>query len=257
MRTLQELVELSYGLKDEEKEIFDNILCESEKNDNIKILDIARNNFTSTSRIIRICKILGLSGFAELKHILKNNDEILDEFVNSDRDCVTNIAIGRMRKEINETFFGLDSELIEEAANLIINARKVCIFGGGHNTEVTEGIFRNLSLLNINAQQYNESYFMYNISQTLTSDDVVIVLSMSGETTHIVQSAGKAMKNGAKIISLTGPGKNKLNSFADVKLTSFATKIPESNFDVRSRVSMKMVLHIVLETIIIKKSRVI
>ena len=79
----------------------------------------------------------------------------------------------------------------------------------------------------------------FNISaKQVTENDLVIALSVSGETSLLIAAANMAKSKGATIISITNLGSNTLSDMADVNVYVQSTRFSKADIEVRSRVQL-------------------
>ena len=81
------------------------------------------------------------------------------------------------------------------------------------------------------------------LSANLSSEDVVIAISSSGQTKDIVNSTQLAKEKGAKIISITKYGDNPISNLSDVPLVSSSEKAKRSGA-MSSRIAMLNIIDI-------------
>ena len=87
---------------------------------------------------------------------------------------------------------------------------------------------------------YDDSTLMNISARQLTSEDLVLALSISGETSLIIAAATVAKSRGAALVSFTNLGSNTLSGMADENLYVNATNFVCSGIQVRSRVQLLM-----------------
>mgnify|MGYP000941977461 CR=1 FL=1 len=87
---------------------------------------------------------------------------------------------------------------------------------------------------------YDDSTLMNISARQLTSDDLVLALSISGETSLIIAAATVAKSRGAALVSFTNLGSNTLSGMADENLYVNATNFVCSGIQVQSRVQLLM-----------------
>ena len=77
---------------------------------------------------------------------------------------------------------------------------------------------------------------MYISASSLTENDVIFAISVSGETTQILKALNIAKGKGTKIISLTDIGNNTQSKLSDKSLFITSTSFSRDNINIRSRV---------------------
>ncbi len=118
-------------------------------------------------------------------------------------------------EQLDETSKSVDMESVKKIIEYIVDSNRIFIMGAGRSGLVGKGFAMRLMHM---------GFDVYVIGETTTpavkSDDLVIAISGSGETTSIT-NLGKVSKNeiGAKLIAVTSNPDSTLGKMADVKLT--------------------------------------
>ena len=91
----------------------------------------------------------------------------------------------------------LDSESLETAAKMIMNANKIVIYGLGNSSAVALDFQHKLMRLGYNAIAFSDNHMQSISASHLTKKDVVIGISHSGSSKDIVDALKIAKENGA------------------------------------------------------------
>src|SRR5690554_1898976 len=187
---------------------------------------IAEAAYTSPASVVRMCKKLGYKGFKDFKidFILANSkveipetseytDVILIKDQNSGRKAIENNI-----RALEETINLYDEKTYTKAAQLIMSARKILIFGKGSSYLVCKDLEMKLRRINKFAIAQDESHDQLVDASFLNNKDVIIFISNSGKTKEIVSSALLAKENKATVISITKLGSSMLADLSDIVL---------------------------------------
>lgn len=191
----------------------------------LSIAALAENSGVSDPTVVRTCQKLGFTGYQNLKVTLAQNIatplQSVREEVHIDDD-ITRILEKVFQSTIhaieftNETINPAD---VQQAAEMIMNAGRIMIFGLGGSGPVAADIQHKLLRLGFNVQAYTDSHLQALASASYAGkDDVVFAVSHSGSSKGVVDNARLAKQNGAKIISLTNMGSSPLSKLADCAL---------------------------------------
>lgn len=223
-----------------EIEIANYILCKKEKVLSMSVQDIAKETYTSTSAVVRLCRKISLSGFkefkikysAELQQKVDQINHVDSSFPFNKTDSLREIAskMAYMAKDtVNETLNLLnDSDmLIEKATDCILNAEKVGIFCIGDSYIRALGfqskmakINKTILLTSVPGEQIGLAYF-------LNKNDCAIIISYSGNTPEVLTTVKCLKSHRVPIITITSNSESKIG-----RLSSIILKIPqtEGNF---------------------------
>ena len=187
---------------------------------------IAEAAYTSPASVVRMCKKLGYKGFKDFKidFILANakidipdNKEYQDVVLGKEFTSGQSVIENNMRV-LEDTLKLYDEEKVEEAAEIIMRARKILIFGKGSSYLVCKDLEMKLRRINKFCIAQGESHDQLVDASFINSKDVVIFVSNSGETKEIISAALLAKENKAKIISITKLGSSMLADLSDIVL---------------------------------------
>ncbi len=187
---------------------------------------IAQAAYASPASVVRMCKKLGYKGFKDFKidFILSNakveipeskeyNDVILSKNSNYGESVIqNNIRI------LEETLKIHDPVALHKAAESIMKARRVFIFGKGSSYLVCKDLEMKLRRINKLAIAQGESHEQLIDASFLNQNDVVVLISNSGKTPEIVSAALLVKEKKAKIISIVKIGSSYLADLSDIIL---------------------------------------
>ena len=99
-------------------------------------------------------------------------------------------------------------------------------------------------MIGFNIFYSSDVHLTFSVISKLTEDDLLILISDSGETSEVIKAAELAKENDILTVSITNFAKNKLNSISDFVLKSINFDL---DMDVRidstaSRISQLMIL---------------
>ena len=157
------------------------------KQDNIEhttLKEIKQAVLISSSTVIRACKKLGYNTFIDLKYDLKMSKELAKNNKNSTTSTFLSLK-EQLSVEFSRTMSILNQDDFDIFANKIINSRRIFCIGSGSSYMVMSDFNRKLKLINLWSNDYFEHYSIKRIPDICRKDDVLLVFSLSGETTVI------------------------------------------------------------------------
>ncbi|MCQ2968738.1 MAG: MurR/RpiR family transcriptional regulator [Clostridium sp.] len=213
---LEELVEENYDkLNENDFYIWRYIVYHREQCKDMSIQQLAEKCNVSHTTILRFVHKLGLDGYSEMKVYLKweskNKRKIKEEDIKKSCKCIENT----MDKIRNKDF--------KYAFELLDDADKIYVYGTG---EVQKNVAKELKRLMLfcnkliyNLEGSTESEI---ILDSLSENDVFIILSLSGENIGAIKFAKKLKERGIKIITITKDGNNELSNLSDFPIKFYA-----------------------------------
>lgn len=211
---------------------------------------IAEAAYTSPASVVRMCKKLGYKGFKDFKidFILANSkveipetSEYTDVILIKDQNSGIK-AIENNIRALEETVNLYDEKTYTKAASLIMNARKILIFGKGSSFLVCKDLEMKLRRINKFCIAQGESHDQLVDASFINHKDVVIFVSNSGKTKEIVSSALLAKENKTPIISITRIGSSILADISDFVLYTSALESEFRSAAMTSRISQMSVI---------------
>ena len=183
------------------------VLADPQAAVNYTISELAKAAKVSEASISRFCKNLSLTGFHQLKIQLAKfaDDEsaYYDEInIDNIQQALTNIKSNKVA-EISNTLAGFSTPVIKKIMHLIDHARILQIAAEGNTYPVVaDAIYRfnQIGIMAIGDESWSTS-----IGQTLnlTADDVLLMISNSGESKALLKQVEVAHQRGMQVIAIT------------------------------------------------------
>lgn len=176
------------------------------------------------STIIRFSQKLGYDTFKKLLLDLMRND---DEEWNSNEIQVSESTY-ETNKKVKDTYFNIidltfesnPPERIDTAVEYLQNANKIVCFGVGSSNLFAEYLSNKLLEMGLDCYSSKDTHVITIMVKHLKENDVLLLISESGESRDVLQIASIAKKFKVKIIGLTKMAKNSLQSMADITLNT-------------------------------------
>jgi len=183
---------------------------------------------SSEAAIIRFCKRIGINSFSGLKIELAKtswieepeNPEVntLLHFEDSLETVFSKVTMNTYQAIKNtEKLFSVEE--LERAVEALHHADRVYLYGVGGSAVVAEDFTQKILRLNYLAFQAGDIHVQMMMAANMTKNDVLFVVSTSGQTKEILRLMTVAQEKGAKIILLTQHGKSQARKLADIVLT--------------------------------------
>lgn len=142
----------------------------------------------------------------------------------------------KITKNIDEIISKSSKKDTQEAVEIIENAQRVFVFGAGRSGLVAKSFAMRLVHLG------KEVYFVGDtITPAISRNDVLVVVSGSGETNSVLRVVQAAKSQKTRIVAITSNEKSSIGKISDVKI-KLKTKVEESeteNYLVRQLVEKR------------------
>ena len=157
--------------------------------------------------IVRFARRLGLSGYQELKiSLARESGNVVDNHDVAETDTLSDIfekVTNDIYKSLEMTKQSLSPSELDKAANAIISARKIAIFGLGNSSPVAQDAGHKFFRAGCDAYVYSDNHMQAIAASHLKEGDVALGISHSGSSKDIVDALKTAKKGGATTISIT------------------------------------------------------
>lgn len=226
------------NLTETEKKIASYILEFPEKIINMTAKELANTCGTVPSAVNRMCKSIGVDGFAKLKISLASdisrtdvNEKDIPFDKNDTPKMIFNKVFNSGINTLKNTYQMLDFETVEKMAKMIASAKRVFIFGVGTSSVIAIDAAYRFSQLSVQAYAYTDILQMNVMAKNMRSGDVAFGISHSGTTKAVVDAMRNAKQAGAQTISITSFTKGLLYKESDYSVSVYAD---EKNYPVEA-----------------------
>ena len=225
-----------FDLRPSEVKVAEFVLRNIKEVSKMSIKNLADKIGVSEPTIIRFVKSIGYKGYREFKDdiivdIVKNKSEenisLLHGFNLKQEDKINDVAqktINTTIKILKETLKSISNQSLEEAINLIINAKRIGIYGVENSMGVINDLANKLLYLGLDVRFYNDIYMQNLSANNLSEEDLAIGISYSGTSKDTVDVIKRAKNSGAKTLIITNFEKSMISNYADVVIHTSSSK---------------------------------
>ena len=190
--------------------------------------ELAQACGVSDASVSRFCKKINMKGFHHLKITLAKEisekgieeEEVSNHIsVNDIEQSLKNILANKVT-EITQTVSMMDAKQLSEILNKLNMARTVQFFAVGNTIPVAiDGAFK-LNQIGIPAVSGTIWETQIGYTYNMTAEDVVIAISISGESTAVLRALEAAKSAGATTLSITNSEKSSAAQLSDYHITT-------------------------------------
>jgi len=209
---------------DTEKRLADYILEHKEEVVNYSAQILGEKVNTSAAAVVRFAKKLGFKGYTALKVELAK-DQTIDQ-VDFDDIIKTEDTVSVMVKKANamnlktieQTYKLINTDVLEEVIDKLIEADTIYLFGVGGSGIVCDDLLNKLIRINKRAIFNKDPHIQLAGAAHITSKDVAVGVSYSGNTKEINIAMSHAEKMGAYTVGITQMSKSRMSKICDALL---------------------------------------
>ena len=235
------------SLSKQELKVANYILKHAEEVSKMTVAELSKKCKSSAATIMRFCYSLNYSGYREfikaLYSDIQNKIHEDDSIYDIDNDDITGMSVSstiysvcKMNiRALDATLKVISTDEVEKAINLIDKANKVYIYAlSGSKVVAYDAVFK-FQRLGIDAQAYDDPHSQILSASILNKNDVAIVISYTGETIDILNTANLLKKKGTPIIAISKYGTNPLSKIADINIQHSSLGKGLKTYSTRSR----------------------
>ncbi|WCZ18229.1 MurR/RpiR family transcriptional regulator [Lacticaseibacillus paracasei] len=207
----------------------------------LTLTQLAERLATSNTTIIRMAKKLDLAGYSEFKY--RAMAAVKENTLPDQKDL-----IGQYRHLFTSLLDNVNFERLRYMATKIHEAKTLYIAGVGLTKPIAEYVAKRFIQLNKPTIYSYESHIIDLIPKLTRPQDVILFLSMSGETQSIIQAVKKFRYVDHNLLfSITNNGDSSLAKMMDANLSSSVPTNHFENYDITSRASLMVQADILIE----------
>lgn len=249
------------SLSTKEKLVAEYIVANKKNTQSMSIQSLAQENNVSTTTILRLCHKLGYQGFSELKIDLISSisnqpyGEFLQEDININDSIETvNYKVSMIEKSsIDETCALVNLSAFEQANELISKSQKIVIYGAGSSGLVAKELEYQLIKIKKDVNCHLDYSIQFSIVNTLNENDLVIVISHSGENHECIKLLTLARELNVPTIAITKMGQSSVSNLAETILHTISTENVSRIIPIRSKISQLTIINMLITNLFIKQ----
>lgn len=233
-----------------ERALADYILKHPQQAVQMTIIELAQQSGSSTATISRFCKSFHTQNFPEFKQKLAT--ELVQQTSTPNQyqdivagnplhDIVSAVTANNLRS-LSDTTHLIDYNQLRLAIGALHHASRIDLYGSATSGIVAQDLFHKLIRIGKAAASFSDPHLQLTSASSLTSNDVAVGISYSGETPETINALRSAAEQGATTLSITRFGTNTLTEHASIRLYTSTAEIGMRRGDMASRMAQ---LHIV------------
>lgn len=217
------------------------------------IRELAHQLSISTTSILRFCKKIELSGYSELKYLLKERPLTTYESILVNKD--EKLFLQELTNDIENTLLLTKEPSINQMIRILDSSKNIHLFsGGGISGRVLDYWEKMLfSYGRQNTYRYEASRLAFHIAENLTKNDVLFLISASGTYEPTIKMANLAKMNGAQVVAITPYTDNILATIADINFRFFSRPRYNKNTEYTSRLPIFFIIDTIFKAYLLSK----
>lgn len=207
-------------MTDAEKRVADYILSSPSSVVRMSMNRLSEASETSDATVMRMCKLVGETGFHQLKISLAMELSAEPEAPRASEgpDEEPNDIVEFLRRtdkgilSISKT---LDSDAVHQAIGMLRDARTVFVFGWGNSSVVAADLAHRLARCGVNTFTTESTEYVLRSLVIADPRDILIVFTHTGQSTVSLETMRVAREQGIKVVLITNDPTSEAGSLAD------------------------------------------
>lgn len=230
--------DLYKSLTPTEKQVLERIISNPISIVSMNSTELAKEANVSKTMVINLSQKIGFKGFNDLKYYIKHN---------ADKGKIVSDSVdfkSKLQSDIRNTFKISQNKELEDICEKILKADSIYVLGRGPTKHIAAYLTHIMIILGIkciNVADYNHFDI---IARKMSIRDLMIAISLSGETKLIVDTAITASSRGREVVSITSFSDNTLAHCADNNIYFMSGETDTKENDTISRVPMMAVVEL-------------
>lgn len=190
---------------------------------------------SSSASVIRLCKRLKVYGFPQLKIELSadlSGGELSRKIQpevrqNEEIHSIKERLLLNVQSSLAETVDELEESQINQLTQLVAQTRRLLVFGIGTSNLVAQNIAQKWGSVGTLVIAFNHVNELLPVLANADKQDLLWIISNSGETPEAIHVAEIAKEQGVPIVTMTKKGSNTVSELGDVDIhTSQPIELP-------------------------------
>jgi DNA-binding MurR/RpiR family transcriptional regulator len=247
------------ALNEQEQKVGEYVLEHADEVIHLAVSDLGRRASVSDATVVRFCRKVGVGGYGEFKIRLaqelaggRRTTYVAIEANDPLVVAVHKVVAGDM-KALEDTLRVLDLAAVDRAADSLLAARRVDIYGSGGGGIAALEMQYKLIRVGVRAVPHTDSEMQVISATLLTPADLAIGISHSGESPDVLHALGVARQAGARTVAITNHPASAIAQVADVSLCTAAQERQVHGYPLGARVAQVALIDILYTCLALKR----
>jgi RpiR family carbohydrate utilization transcriptional regulator len=247
------------SLNEQEQKVGQYVLNHPDDVVRLAINDLAMRCHVSDTTIFRFCRKIGANGYQDLKICLAQEMASVRaptytavNDADTLKDVVQKTVIDNV-KALEDTLAVLDLSVVDQAADALLAARHVAIYGSGGGAIAAMDMQYKLMRLGVRVVPHTNAEMQVVSATLLTAADVAVAISHSGESQDVGRALKMAEAAGARTIALTNHPASSIATTAQLSLYTAAQESLAYGYPLGARVAQVGLIDVLFACMALKR----
>jgi DNA-binding MurR/RpiR family transcriptional regulator len=247
------------SLNEQEQKVGQYVLDHPAEVIHLAVSELAQRAAASDATVFRFSRRVGADGYGDFKIRLAGELAAARQSIyvsvgagDSVAEAVQKVIAGDV-KALEDTLRVLDLDALGRAADALLAARRVDIYGSGGGAIAALELQYKLMRVGVRAVPHTDTEMQVISATLLTSADLAVGISHSGESPDVLHALEVARSAGARTIALTNHPASPIARIADVSLSTAAQEALAHGYPVGARVAQVALIDVLYTCMALKR----
>lgn len=247
------------GFNEQEQKVGQYVLDHPAEAIHLSMADLAVHCAVSDTTVFRFCRKIGTEGYQDFKIrlALELAPDRTATYASVDGDDspaeAARKVIAADVKALEDTQRVLDLEMLDRAADALLAARRVDIYGSGGGAIAALELQYKLMRVGVRAVSHTDAEMQIISATLLTPVDLAVGISHSGESHDVVQALRTARNAGARTIAITNHPLSPIATAAEISLCTAAQEALVHGYPLGARVAQVGLIDVLYTFMAVKR----
>jgi len=225
------------------------------------VVELAERSRASEATIVRLCRKLGYSGFAEFEIIL--SQDLVASLENIHEDVALDDDIATLVKKVThaneqalrDTLQVLEPKAVEQAVDLLDRAQHIACIGMGGSGVLALDAQHKFLRTGKPCEAYTDKHLQLIAGSLLTRRDAVLAISHTGSNRDMLEVCGVVRQAGAHLIAITHFATSPVTKLAEVSLFTSSRETSYRHESLSSRIATLNIVDILYVGVSLRNHR--
>ena len=248
------------SLNEQEQKVGQYVLDHPYEVIHLPMADLAERCGVGDTTIFRFCRRVRTDGYQDFKITLARELPQAAPAIYAAVAAGDTLAQAAQRviaddmKSLEDTLRVLDMGVLARAAEALLAARRVDIYGSGGSAVAALDLQYKLMRVGVRAQPYVDAQLQALSASLLTPADVAVGISHSGAAPEVLRALEMAKKAGSRTIALTNHPASPIARLADISLCTAAQDAPGHGYPLGARVAQVGLIDVLYACMALKQA---
>jgi RpiR family transcriptional regulator, carbohydrate utilization regulator len=247
------------ALNEQEQKVGQYVLDHPYEVIHLSMADLAERCRVSDTTIFRFCRRVRTEGYQDFKislaqELTPKTPPIYAAVAAGDTmaEAAAKVIAGDM-KSLEDTLTILDLAALDRAAEALMAARRVDIYGSGGSAVAALDLHYKLMRVGVRGLPHTDAQLQAMSASLLGPADVALGISHSGEAQEVLHALAAAKQAGAKTIALTNHPASPIARLADISLCTAAQEALGHGYPLGARVAQVGLIDVLYTCLALKR----